>query len=859
MCKPHWLEPVNRWSNRPFLRRISATRTTPRFRSGRIVAPKAGAVHNSLVPPTRDNHFIPRWYQKGFFEPGRSTLAYLDLNPVSKVLDDGRVITERSLFDAPPKRCFFQTDLYSTFFGTSVNDEIERRLFGTIDTRGADAVRAFLSDDITQWHDHFQTFFEYIDTQKIRTPRGLDWLKAQYPSLDQNELMMEMQGIRMMHCTIWTEGVREIVSAEESDVKFIVSDHPVTIYNHAVPPNAALCAYPLDPGIALKASQTIFPLNRDFCLILTNLEYAEDPSSSPLEKRTFARNYRHSMVRTDKFIRARKLNELEVARINYVLKARARRHIAAGRREWLYPEQTVDASWRELRETLLPPENELWHFGGETFAKFEDGRVHYQDAFGRTEKEREFLRKSLPQGELRPAAPCGCGSGHPYRACCKSRPAALRPSWSELSIRERNMALYRGIIDILGLDRGKDWVAVRRELTDEQIKEVYFLYEVLWPLETDLLQLLPKPDRRPRAIYTGSLHPQSIVKFALGASLYFGELIVEHPFTHAGVVAKKFSPVEHPRSYHLEFLKAVALFLNVAPLIDAGLINLIPDPCTFDFHLRQQMMHMAKERSAGVTLDVWNEPYLKAFVDLDFKRDLLMWPRDAQIRRLQEHFPELDEKGIEEMMRVIEQLKEGDPLAALREDLFGDGTEGGQTRLMLMGPNFEIAMYLAQATGAMIVTDSAYRWQEILRAARPKIAAPPARFRALATNITNAAFLFPDNTTDIIGLARDKTLNAYPALISGMFGYLTAVAERGPKPNWEAHIAARFAREHALAQSALRKAGLSANRARISCVFPPTGIQDNTINRLLLMSSSEHHLSMVPMAFYIEGVTDSSR
>ena len=66
-------------------------------------------------------------------------------------------------------------------------------------------------------------------------------------------------------CTIWTEGVREIISADDADVKFIISDHPVTIYNHAVPPDARTCAYSHDPTIALKASQTIFPLTRDFC------------------------------------------------------------------------------------------------------------------------------------------------------------------------------------------------------------------------------------------------------------------------------------------------------------------------------------------------------------------------------------------------------------------------------------------------------------------------------------------------------------------------------------------------------------------------------------------------------------------
>lgn len=275
---------------------------------------------------TRDNHYVPQWYQEGFFEPGRKSLAYVDMTPDQKVLPDGRVITQNGAWNSTPtSMAFRQKDLYSTFFGTSVNDEIERRLFGDIDGRGSKAVRAFAGTDVREWHEHFQTFFEYLDVQKIRTPKGLDWLQAQYPALSQNELMNEMQGIQMMHCTIWVGGVREIVSAEDSDVKFIISDHPVTIYNHAAPPTERACAYPLDPGIALRASQTIFPLNRDLCLILSNLEYAQDPSTSPLEKRTFARNYRQSMTRIDAFIRARKLTGKEVAQVNHVVKSRARR------------------------------------------------------------------------------------------------------------------------------------------------------------------------------------------------------------------------------------------------------------------------------------------------------------------------------------------------------------------------------------------------------------------------------------------------------------------------------------------------------------------------------------------------------
>jgi hypothetical protein len=126
------------------------------------------------MPVVRKNHYVPQWYQEGFLEPGRNTLAYLDLSPTQQTLPGGRVITGRAVFDAPTSRAFFQTDLYSTFFGTSVNDEIERRLFGNIDARGSHAVRAFVDTDPTGWHRHFQTFFEYMDIQKIRTPKGLD-------------------------------------------------------------------------------------------------------------------------------------------------------------------------------------------------------------------------------------------------------------------------------------------------------------------------------------------------------------------------------------------------------------------------------------------------------------------------------------------------------------------------------------------------------------------------------------------------------------------------------------------------------------------------------------------------------------
>jgi hypothetical protein len=89
---------------------------------------------------------------------------------------------------------------------------------------------------------------------------------------------------------------------------------------------------------------------------------------------------------------------------------------------------------------------------------------------------------------------------------------------------------------------------------------------------------LPKPDGEARAVYTGFIHPSSITDFALAAPLYFGELIVAHPFVHPGIMKKEMSPTGNPKSYRQEFLKTILFFLNIMPLVDLGLVNLIPDP-----------------------------------------------------------------------------------------------------------------------------------------------------------------------------------------------------------------------------------------------------------------------------------------
>ena len=327
---------------------------------------------------SRINHYVPQWHQNGFVDERDNELRHLKRREIE--LKDGsvKVVYGKKWFTAA--QCFYEEDQYSTFFGTTINDDIEKKLFGPIDDNGADAVKAFLTDDQAQWHHNFQDFFIYLDAQKLRTPKGLDWVKSKYPELSKIQLMTEMQSLRTLHCTLWAEGVRELVSAEDSDVKFILSDHPVSIYNYACPPGSELCAYPNDPDIALKGSQTVFPLDKNRCLILSNLEYAQDPEGvNPLEQRTNATKMRQPMVSTINFISKRKLTADEVTKINYIIKSRAKDAIAAGKESWLYPESRLNCDWTELRHVLMPPSNELYHFGGEMYSNCQRQPVQFHN------------------------------------------------------------------------------------------------------------------------------------------------------------------------------------------------------------------------------------------------------------------------------------------------------------------------------------------------------------------------------------------------------------------------------------------------------------------------------------------------
>ena len=235
-----------------------------------------------------------------------------------------------------------------------------------------------------------------MSTQKLRTPKGLKWLSDQINSNDRNLILKAMLDFRQLYSAIWTESIWQVADATQSDTKFIISDHPVTVYNRRCGPKSFWCKGISDPDIRYHATQTIFPLSIDKLLILTNLSWARNPYQKETELRPNPEYFRQAIFNFMDIQTHRHLTEQEVKEINFIIKIRAHRYIAAGKEEWLYPEKDISKSnWHDYGDGyLLMPDPRPLNTGGEIMFGSKNGPVATFDAYGRQPWQKDYAKES---------------------------------------------------------------------------------------------------------------------------------------------------------------------------------------------------------------------------------------------------------------------------------------------------------------------------------------------------------------------------------------------------------------------------------------------------------------------------------
>jgi hypothetical protein len=354
----------------------------------------------------RNNHYVPQWYQSRFVidKQGCNELYYLNLHPEIFTDKEGVKHKAKDKHHFGFKKCFAQKDLYTTYLQGITSTRIEQEFFGEIDRKGKEAVEYFSNfQHPSIGKNEFRDILRYMSTQKLRTPKGLGWLSEMTKIKDSQEILKTMLVFRDIYCAIWTECVWLIADASNSDTKFIISDHPVTVYNRECNLNSNWCSGLNDPDIRLNGTHTIFPLSLNKVLILTNMSWVRNPYQSATYYRSNPNLFRGSIFKFTDIQTHRYLNESEVRQINFIIKKRANQYIAAANESWLYPEKYVSESdWKRYDNGyLLMPDPRSVQFGGEIIIGNHDGSVTAFDAYGRRPWQPDYDKETKSMEEFK--------------------------------------------------------------------------------------------------------------------------------------------------------------------------------------------------------------------------------------------------------------------------------------------------------------------------------------------------------------------------------------------------------------------------------------------------------------------------
>jgi hypothetical protein len=345
-----------------------------------------------------NHHYVPQWYQKKFMLPNESELFYLDVKPGAFIDPRGVAHQKKYLWRQGSKKCFVEKDLYTEKIKSIESKDIEKYFFGKIDKYGQHAVEYL--EEFTyppkNWGDSFREMMIYMSTQKLRTPKGLMWLSSQLKTNNKYIVLRAMLDLGNTHCAIWTESVWLIADASRSETKFIISDHPVTVYNRECGPRSLRCRDANDPEIWLQGTHTIFPLSLNKILILTNLSWVRNPYQPATNLRPNPNPFRSAIAKITDIQIMRYLDEQEVREINFIIKSRSHRYIASAKEEWLYPEKFVSKSnWNKFGNGyLLMPDPRPIHWGGEIIIGHKDGTVSGYDEYGRRPWDPNYSKES---------------------------------------------------------------------------------------------------------------------------------------------------------------------------------------------------------------------------------------------------------------------------------------------------------------------------------------------------------------------------------------------------------------------------------------------------------------------------------
>jgi len=345
-----------------------------------------------------------------------------------------------------------------------------------------------------------------------------------------------------------------------------------------------------------------------------------------------------------------------------------------------------------------------------------------------------------------------------------------------LSVREKNLAFLDKLGEVFYLNadhKPKPLAEYKKAFTASRVRDIHEEVVRLWPKTMDINKTLAEARVGVSGLYIGDYSPEQLVRSVVRHSLYAEKLLIADPFTYAHSVRPEYNPVLNPQQYRTQTLRNVNLWLQLAPWIKAGIVEMIRTPDDFSHRLKwdaltEQERKFAESRELQEAANITVEELKARHIEKWKYRDLVLsLPDEPLLQKLAEF--EDPVKGItkEALLEYVRKQRAEDPDFL---EVAGAGKENGQLQVVSTGAAYNMAKLTASLTGSYLVTDLSVKWKEIEidRAGR---SVETGVWSPFAKSIQEAGFRYLNDVSleDALRLREEQRLSTLRTFLRGVW------------------------------------------------------------------------------------------
>lgn len=270
-----------------------------------------------------------------------------------------------------------------------------------------------------------------------------------------------------------------------------------------------------------------------------------------------------------------------------------------------------------------------------------------------------------------------------------------------LDSNERFFEIFQKAEEIFHLNKKDN--QLKKNISNEQIKEFYSFYADIWLPHLDTLSLLPARAGCHRGIYLGGYDLFNINEI-LYMVLLFDELILIDPMLNPRCIKSEHNPINKPEQYKQEILRCLWVYSIFEPFVKKGFIKFIPSPFWLGGKANNDASLISKKRLQSILKSNKN---VNIFKNVNEERNLheaklsfIISPTESKIKHFKNQDPKITEEQVKYLIEYYNKLRQIHPFA-LEQEL----TKFEQM-ILLHNQDLEEIYFISSEIGCTPITNS---------------------------------------------------------------------------------------------------------------------------------------------------------